>query len=110
MTPSAEYTAEDTAVIFTLENIDKSKLSSDGTTTGPSPYLIESTNGTYEDRDKPAPLNLESSMGVLRGYITQLQDDINIYLTERIKSAGNAGQDDDLMNNEDGDEEDNNEA
>lgn len=101
MTPSAEYIAKDTSKIFTLENVDKSKLSSDGSTTGPSPYLLEVTNGTYEDKDKPAPLNLESPMGVLRGHITQLQDDINVYLTERIKNSGNSVEEDDPMEEED---------
>jgi protein GON7 len=91
--PNAEYITPDTTKTFTLENIDKQKLSSNGTTTGPSLYLLESTNGGYVDKDKPAPLNLESPMSVLRGYVTQLQDDINIYLTDRIKSSGNAVED-----------------
>lgn len=85
--PDAKYISQDTKHLFSLDGIQKQDLTSDGKTTGPSPYLIESTNGTYDDRDKPAPLNLDSEMGVLRGYVTRLQDDINVYLTERIKSS-----------------------
>lgn len=86
--PSAQYkNADGVQKNFTLQEVRKEDLSSNGKTTGPSPYLMECTNGTYEDRDMPAPLNLESPMGVLRGYVTQLQDDINVYLTERIKAA-----------------------
>ena len=86
--PSAQYkTADGVQKQFTLSEVDKKQLSSNGTTTGPSPYLIECTNGTYEDRDMPSELNLSSPMGVLRGHVTRLQDEINVYLTERIKTA-----------------------
>lgn len=103
--PSAEYRSQDTTTKFTLESVQKENLSSEGATTGPSPYLLESTGGQYVDKDKPAPLNLNTDMGVLRGYVTKLQDDINVFLTERIKSSGsvtdineeeqNTGSDDD---------------
>lgn len=86
--PSAQYSAPDISKSFLVENVTREFLTADGVTTGPSPYLIETTNGTYVDKDKPAVLNLNSSMGVLRGYVTTLQDNINIYLTERIQESG----------------------
>lgn len=90
--PSAEYVSEDVSVKFTLGDVPKTALSSDGTTTGPSPYLLESTGGQYVDKDKPAALRLDTEMGVLRGYVTRLQDDINVFLTKRIQASG-AGED-----------------
>lgn len=91
--------------------MQKKDLSADGTTTGPSPYLIESTNGQYLDKDKPAPLDMNSDMGILRGYVTKLQDDINVYLTQKIKASGSEidlpEEDDDDSNDNDQDDQQN---
>lgn len=87
--PSAQYTAPGVNKSFTTNGVPLDSLTSNGSTSGPSPYLLQSTNGTYVDKDKPSDLNLDSSMGRLRGYVTKLQDDINVYLTERIKETGN---------------------
>lgn len=99
-----------------LDGVQRGELTADGTTTGPSPYLLDSTNGTYVDKDKPAPLDLSNAMGELRGYVTRLQDDINTYLTERIQASSqeagadvnNAEEDQDDDDDEDDDDEDEN--
>lgn len=99
--PSAVYTnGEDTEKVFTLDGVKVAELTSNGATTGPSPYLLEFTNGEYVDKDKPSDLDLNNKMSVLRGYVTRLQDDINVYLTEKIgKNGGNVEED-----NDDGDD------
>lgn len=103
--PSAQYTATDVSKSFSVEGIPKDSLTSNGSTSGPSPYLLQSTNGTYVDKDKPSDLNLDSPMGVLRGYVTKLQDDINIYLTERIRESGGDIIDQEGIIEQDSDEE-----
>ena len=106
--PTALYTNtnnETETKEFTVSK-DVSNLSSDGTTTGPSPYLLESTNGEYIDKDKPAPLNLGNPMGVLRGQVTDLQDQINVFLTERIQQSKN-GDVEEIDEDEDEEKEDN---
>lgn len=92
--PSARYTSPTERRDFTLTGVGKEHLYADGKTTGPSLYLLESTQGHYIDNDRPAPLDLDSEMGVLRGYITKLQDDINEYLTDKIKASESAEVDD----------------
>lgn len=104
--PSARYISPTETKEFTLTGVGKEKLYSDGKTTGPSLYLLESTQGQYVDNDKPAPLDLNSEMGILRGYVTKLQDDINEYLTDRIKASGSAEVDDKEEENEEEEEED----
>lgn len=107
--PSAKYVSSTETREFTLAGVGKENLYSDGKTTGPSLYLLESTQGKYVDNDKPAPLDLNSQMGVLRGYITKLQDDINEYLTDRIKASGSVEVDDKEEQNEENEDEDVNE-
>ena len=102
--PSAKYVAGETTATFTVDGLAPAELTADGTTTGPSPYLLESTGGQYVDKDRPAALSVDTAMGVLRGYVTRLQDDINVYLTKRIQAQGGRTEEDAEKEDEDEDE------
>ncbi|EGW34849.1 uncharacterized protein SPAPADRAFT_57942 [Spathaspora passalidarum NRRL Y-27907] len=52
-----------------------------GTTTQISDHVI---NAGGEDRDKPTP-HKDTPMGNLRAQLTTLQDQLNVFLTERMK-------------------------
>lgn len=80
--PSAVYSAPDVTKNF---KVDPSKPHSvNGKTTGPSDYLIQVTDGTYNDKDKPSE-NKDTRIGRLRTYITDLNDQVNVFLTERLE-------------------------
>lgn len=108
--PSARYVAGETTATFTLEGVTPAELTADGTTTGPSPYLLESTGGQYVDRDRPAALTAGTEMGALRGYVTRLQDDINVYLTKRIQARGGRVEEDEEKEEEEDEAEESEEA
>ncbi|KAG7196026.1 chromatin DNA-binding EKC/KEOPS complex subunit gon7 [Scheffersomyces spartinae] len=64
------------------------------------------TNAGGIDRDKPSEHN-DTSLGHLRARLTTLHDEINIFLTSRMK-GGNSGDSDDVERRVlDGDDDDN---
>ncbi|KAG7863801.1 hypothetical protein KL919_001116 [Ogataea angusta] len=96
--PTAEYSG---LVSRTFE-VDPSKPhSTSGRTNGPSDYVLAA--GAV-DRDAPTEAP-DTRIGRLRAYVTTLQDEVNEFLTERMKIKGEEeGQD--LVNPEEEEEED----
>lgn len=84
--PSVKYTLdgdESSTTYFKTEKTDFSNLKTQGKTNGPSEYLVNSSPD-WVDRDIPlAPT--DTQYGRLRGYLTTLQDEVNGFLTERMK-------------------------
>lgn len=84
--PSAKYYLdgdESSTKVFQMEKTDLSALSTQGKTNGPSEYLVNSSPD-WVDRDTPSDPT-DTQYGRLRGYLTQLQDDVNGFLTDRMK-------------------------
>jgi protein GON7 len=79
-TPSASYHAPTASRQF-ITDIPVGELTTDGKTTGPSEFVL--SKGAV-DKDKPSE-HKGTPMGLLRCRITHLQDDINEYLTKRMK-------------------------
>ncbi|GMF08088.1 unnamed protein product [[Candida] boidinii] len=79
--PSCHYEAPDEIKDFAID--PSSVHTTDGKTTGPSDHVLEA--GAI-DKDKPSQ-HKDSKIGRLRAYITTLQDDVNVYLTQRMKEA-----------------------
>lgn len=82
--PTASYHAYGIDKQFTVS--PDAPHTTNGSTTGPSEYLISVTEGEFVDRDKPSE-SKDTRIGRLRAYVTTLQDDVNRYLTERMKQA-----------------------
>jgi len=80
--PVAKYQSSDINKEFTVD--DSEPLSTNGTTTGPSDYITNVTQGDYTDKNKPTE-NKDTKTGRLRAYVTNLQDQVNIFLTERME-------------------------
>ncbi|EGV60893.1 chromatin DNA-binding EKC/KEOPS complex subunit gon7 [Yamadazyma tenuis] len=82
LTPIAKYRAPD----FTNEHeigVGDGPHTTDGKTTQISDVVIKAGG---QDRDRPTEAS-NSSLGQLRAKLTSLQDNINIFLTERMKYA-----------------------
>lgn len=87
--PFAEYCAPDAKKSFSVDPANPRYQTTDGSTTGPSPHVL---NAGQIDRDKPAPPKTTSdgqftALGNLRAQLTGLQDDINHFLTDRMEQA-----------------------
>lgn len=87
--PFASYSAPDIQKSFTVDTANPRYQSTDGSTTGPSPHVL---NAGQIDRDKPAPPRTNpdgqiTALGSLRAQLTGLQDDINHFLTDRMEQA-----------------------
>ncbi|KAF6014864.1 hypothetical protein HII12_001282 [Brettanomyces bruxellensis] len=80
--PTAKYSSSDIHKEFSVDSTKP--LTTNGTTTGPSDYIINLTQGDYTDNNKPTN-NKDTKTGRLRAYVTDLQDQVNIFLTERME-------------------------
>ncbi len=80
--PTAKYSSSDINKEFSVDSTKP--LTTNGTTTGPSDYIINLTQGDYTDKNKPTN-NKDTKTGRLRAYVTDLQDQVNIFLTERME-------------------------
>lgn len=81
LTPIAKYTAPD----FPNEHeitVGDGPHSTNGKTTQISDIVLKAGG---EDRDKPSEAN-DTPLGNLRAKLTTLQDNINVFLTERMKN------------------------
>ncbi|ODV84017.1 hypothetical protein CANARDRAFT_236872 [[Candida] arabinofermentans NRRL YB-2248] len=77
--PTAIYTSPDLTRNF---HVDPSKShTTDGVTTGPSDHVLKA--GAI-DKDKPSLIPTDAKIGLLRAYLTTLQDDVNLFLTKRM--------------------------
>ncbi|KAG7879993.1 hypothetical protein KL905_001486 [Ogataea polymorpha] len=96
--PTAEYAGP----VLKRFEVDPSKPhSTSGRTNGPSDYVLAA--GAV-DRDAPTEAT-DTRIGRLRAYLTTLQDEVNEFLTERMKTKGEEeGQD--LVNFEEEEDED----
>ncbi|CAH6721183.1 EKC/KEOPS complex subunit Gon7p [[Candida] jaroonii] len=82
--PIAEYSSPD---------INKTLTAGDGphSTNGKTTQISEFvTKAGGEDRDKPTEAS-DSQLGQLRAKITSLQDNINVFLTQRMKQVKDEG-------------------
>lgn len=82
--PKAQYTAPDKTAEIT---VGEGPHTTNGKTTQISDIVIQSGG---EDRDKPTPAT-DTPLGNLRAALTTLQDNINEFLTERMKQDQNQG-------------------
>lgn len=85
MPPSAVYKSSITKA-FTIDT--SAPLTTNGKTTGPSEFVL--SRGAV-DRDRPSDAK-DTELGLLRCHLTSLQDDINEFLTQRMKEHGDAGE------------------
>ncbi|ONH70096.1 EKC/KEOPS complex subunit GON7 [Cyberlindnera fabianii] len=79
--PSATYTSPSSTQEFTTSSIPPAELTTRGSTTGPSDFVL--SKGAV-DKDAPSE-HKDTYLGVLRAQVTNLQDQINVYLTERMR-------------------------
>ncbi|KAH3680636.1 hypothetical protein WICMUC_000193 [Wickerhamomyces mucosus] len=79
--PSAQYISPDQELLFKTNQLDTSQLSTIGITSGPSEYV-------KIDRDQPSEAK-DTFYGKLRCKITNLQDQLNIFLTEQMGKEKN---------------------
>ncbi|QLQ77940.1 hypothetical protein HG537_0A01870 [Torulaspora globosa] len=88
--PTATYCGSDTKTVkFEVNPTDVRYQTTDGKTTGASPYVL---NAGQVDRDRPSEPRKDvngkiTALGELRARLTGLQDDINEFLTERMELA-----------------------
>ncbi|KAK6202666.1 protein GON7 [Scheffersomyces amazonensis] len=78
--PTAEYSAPDLKETHKFD-VGNGDHSTDGQTTQISDIVI---NAGGEDRDKPSEAK-DTPLGHLRAKLTTLQDQVNVFLTERMK-------------------------
>lgn len=78
--PEAEYSSPDVKKTLTPGD---GPHSTNGKTTQISEFV---TKAGGEDRDKPTEAS-ESGLGQLRARVTSLQDNINVFLTQRMKKV-----------------------
>ncbi|KAI0462249.1 hypothetical protein LJB42_004337 [Komagataella kurtzmanii] len=83
LTPFAKYESPDLKKDFIVDSTVEH--TTNGQTTGPSDHVLQA--GAV-DRDGPSEAS-KNAMGLLRSQLTTLQDDINVFLTERMKSQSN---------------------
>ena len=81
LTPTAIYIAPDIKSPKHFYSINNEIHSTNGKTTQISDIVIKAGG---EDRDKPSDHN-DTLLGNLRAELTTLQDNLNIFLTERMK-------------------------
>lgn len=81
LTPIAKYTAPDLANEKVI-TVGDGPHTTNGKTTQISDIVLKAGG---EDRDKPSEAN-DTPLGNLRAKLTSLQDNINIFLTERMKN------------------------
>ncbi|CDK25440.1 unnamed protein product [Kuraishia capsulata CBS 1993] len=79
--PYAEYSSPDLSKKLTVDAT--LTHSTNGKTTGPSDHVL---GAGAVDNDKPSEAK-SSRLGALRGMLTTLQDDVNEFLTQRMKDA-----------------------
>lgn len=89
LVPTATYTAPD--MIRTFEP-GSGPHTTNGKTTQISDIVIKAGG---EDRDKPSAAK-DTELGGLRAQLTTLQDNINIFLTQRMKETKNETKDNDI--------------
>lgn len=88
--PIATYCGPDTETVkFEVNPADNRYQTTDGRTTGASPYVL---NAGQVDRDRPSEPRRDADgkltpLGELRTRLTGLQDDINEFLTQRMELA-----------------------
>lgn len=88
--PTATYCVPDTEPVkFEVNPAAGRYKTTDGKTTGASPYVL---NAGQVDRDRPSEPRRDASgaftpLGQLRAALTGLQDDVNEFLTEKMELA-----------------------
>lgn len=82
LTPVARYSAPDIPEPLVI-TVGEGPHTTNGKTTQISDIVIKSGG---EDRDKPTAAN-DTTLGNLRAKLTSLQDNINVFLTERMQKA-----------------------
>ncbi|QLL30374.1 hypothetical protein HG536_0A01910 [Torulaspora globosa] len=88
--PTAKYCGSDAETVkFEVNPADARYQTTDGRTTGASPYVL---NAGQVDRDRPSEPRRDANgkitaLGELRTRLTGLQDDINEFLTQRMELA-----------------------
>ncbi|VEU21371.1 DEKNAAC102734 [Brettanomyces naardenensis] len=87
LVPSACYTAPDLEKEFMVST--SAERTTNGSTTGPSDYLLRVTEGDYVDKDRSRE-GKDTRIGRLRGYVTSLQDQVNVFLTTRMNESKQA--------------------
>ncbi|AAS52541.1 AEL144Wp [Eremothecium gossypii ATCC 10895] len=93
--PTATYcTPEGDSHAFTVVPDAPRYRTTDGTTSGPSAYVLQAGQ---IDRDRPSPPKLDAqgeptALSRLRMHLTGLQDDINSFLTAEMQRAKNKKQ------------------
>lgn len=83
LNPVAKYNAPD--VKDHIIDVGEGPHSTNGKTTQISDIVI---NAGGEDKDKPTEANA-TSLGQLRAKVTTLQDNVNVFLTQRMKQEKN---------------------
>lgn len=80
MIPTGVYTHNGESTNFSSD-VPISQLTTNGTTTGPSEYVLKAG---IVDKDKPQEMDPKNALSILRARLTNLQDQVNSFLTTKM--------------------------